>query len=244
MIDKPTLDVVVPVYNEEKDLPKNIPVLHNFLKKNLADFSWQIIIADNASTDKSLNIAKNLAKKYFQVKVLHLDKKGRGRVLKKAWKESQADFVSYMDVDLSARLEYFPKLIQALDSGYDLAIGSRLASRAGVKERTIIRELMSRVYNLLIKLLFWVSFADAQCGFKALTKEIVEKVLPHVEDNAWFFDTELLILAEKSGFRIAEIPIEWADNPASTVKVFKTAWEDIKGLIRLRLSMPWRRIKK
>lgn len=234
--------MVVPVYNEEVDLPKNIPSLKKFLEENLKDFDWEIVIANNASVDRTPQIADQLSQ---DPRILHLklSKKGRGRALRSAWSQAKTNYVSYMDVDLSSDLRYFLKLIKALENGADVAIGSRFASGAKVYGRTLTREIISRSYNLMIKAMFWVRFKDAQCGFKALTKEAADLLLPNIVDNEWFFDTELLVVAEKSGLKVREVPIVWRDDPASTVKVAKTAWGDIKGLIRLFFIRPWRKIK-
>lgn len=239
------IDVVIPVYNEEKDLEKNTTYLYRFLDKNFFEFDWQIVIADNASIDNTLNLGKKLAQKFPKINVLHLDKKGRGRALKKAWSQSRADIVSYMDLDLSSDLHFFPKLIKYLTNGEaDIAIGSRLKKSAQVTGRPLLREITSRSYNLIIKLMFFVHFQDAQCGLKALTREATQKILPLVKNNQWFFDTEILIIGEKAGFKIFELPIKWKDDPTSTVKVLKTAGEDIKGLVRLFFTRPWRKLKK
>lgn len=232
-----SVDVVIPVYNEEKDLPRSVAVLWDFLNEHLP-YQWQIVIADNGSTDKTLTVAQALSQQYPGVAYVHLDQKGRGRALRKAWLESKADVVSYMDVDLSTKLDAFPKLIKALDEGYGVAIGSRLMQGSKV-DRSLKREITSQGYNLLIKTMFWPSFSDAQCGFKAVRRDVVQDVVPFTKDNAWFFDTELLLLAQRKGYRIKEVPVEWVEDLGSTVKIAKTAWEDIKGLLRLRFRPPF-----
>jgi len=234
--DKIRVDVVVPVYNEEGDLERSITVLRQFLLDNV-DYDWRIVIADNASQDRTLEIAKELAERYpDQVTWIHLDQKGRGRALRKAWTESDADIVSYMDVDLSTDLSAFPLLIDSLiDSEYDVAIGSRLKKGAQVQRR-LKREIISRIYNLIIKLMFCNKFSDAQCGFKAVTRRVVRDIVPLIKDQAWFFDSELLLLAERMGYKIFEVPVKWTDDPDSRVNIASTAWEDIKGLFRVRFS--------
>ena len=227
-----TVDVVIPVYNEEEALPDSIATLRDYLSHNL-DRDWHIVIADNASTDKTWEIAQSLAREFDDVRAIHLDLKGRGRALRKAWLESDADIVSYMDVDLSTGLEAFPKLIQAIDNGSDIAIGSRLMRKSRV-ERCFKRELTSRGYNLLIKAMFFTGFSDAQCGFKAISSNAVRQLVPLIQNNEWFFDTELLILAAKNGYRIAEIPVRWIDDPGTTVNIRKSVIEDLKGLARIR----------
>jgi len=235
------VDVVIPVYNEERDLEKSITKLHQFLSDNV-DYNWRIVVADNASKDHTLEIAKQLAERYpGKVGLVHLDQKGRGRALRKAWTESDADVVSYMDVDLSTHLTAFAPLIDSLlGTEYDVAIGSRLAKGARVT-RGLKREFISRTYNLIIKLMFWHHFSDAQCGFKAATRRAVQDIVPLIQDQAWFFDSELLLLAERMGYKVSEVPVTWADDPDSRVKIASTAWEDIKGLFRLRFSDVGRR---
>jgi glycosyltransferase involved in cell wall biosynthesis len=227
-----TIDVVIPVYNEEHVLAQSVSTLRLFLEKNLPHHCT-IVIADNASTDRTWEIAQALSQEYPHVAALHLDEKGRGRALRRAWLESAADIVSYMDVDLSTELIAFPKLIQAIEDGYDIAIGSRLLRDSLVK-RSFKRELTSRSYNLIIKAMFRTKFSDAQCGFKALSSRAAREVVPLIKDQEWFFDTELLILAEKKRYRIREIPVAWIEDPDTRVAVAKTAFDDIKGLLRLR----------
>lgn len=238
------VSVVVPVYNEEKDLARNIPVLHKFLKDNFTNYAWEVVIADNGpSKDRTPQVAHDLVGKYKGVRYLSIPRPGRGRALKEAWLSSKRDIRCYMDVDLSSDLSYFRKLIEAIENGADIAIGSRLKKGAKVYGRTLTREVMSRGYNLLIRLLFFTGFCDAQCGFKAISGQVASRLLSVVEDKAWFFDSELLIIADRAGYRIEEIPIVWRDDPASTVKVAKTAWGDIKGLVRLWFTRPWTKLK-
>ena len=230
--------IVLPTYNEEKILEKNTLKILKFCQKNLKDYNWQILIADNGSTDQTSKIAEKLSKNYEKISFFHLPEKGRGGALKKAWSEYEADIYTYMDIDLATELNALPLLIEAIDKkGYDLAIGSRLKKESKV-ERSLKREITSRVYNFLLKILFKPSFSDAQCGFKAISKKVAQEILPKVKNNHWFFDTELLILAEKSGFKIKEIPVEWVEKRTagrkSTVKILATIWEDIKGMVELR----------
>ena len=229
-----TVDVVIPVHNEEKDLPRNVVILHDFLKEHLVN-PWRIVIADNGSTDNTLPISEMLAQKYSAVSFLHTPQKGRGLALRTAWLESNADIVSYMDVDLSTNLSDFPKLVQALEEGHDLAVGSRLAKGAKTK-RSLKRTIISRWYNLIIRGLFFTISADLQFGFKPLHRRGTHSLVNLVKNNNWFFDSELLLIAHKHHYRIKEIPVEWIEDPNSSVKIMRTAWEDIKGLLRLRLG--------
>ena len=233
-----TVDVVIPVYNEERDVARSVATLRQFLRDLSPDWSWRIVVADNASTDGTLAIAKELAERWpTEVGYVHLDQKGRGRALRRAWMESPADICCYMDVDLSTGLDALPALVAALRGGYDVAIGSRLLPESRVV-RGPKREFISRTYNLMIQLSHGARFRDAQCGFKGMTRRAIERLMPLAEDQAWFLDTELLLLAERKGYPIKEIPVTWTDDPDSRVKIAKTAWEDIKGLWRLKWHMP------
>jgi glycosyltransferase involved in cell wall biosynthesis len=228
----PTLEVVVPVYNEQASLERSIRTLHDYLAAEIG-VPWQITIADNASTDATLELATFLTYDLDRVSVLHLDEKGRGRALKQTWLASNARVVAYVDVDLSTDLRGLPPLIAPLLSGHsDIAIGTRLAASARVT-RGGRREFISRSYNLLLRRLMGAQFSDAQCGFKAMRTDVAAKLLPLVEDTGWFFDTELLILAERSGMRIHEVPVDWVDDPDSRVDLVATARADLAGMWRV-----------
>ena len=241
MLKKLSVEIVIPVYNEEKELKENILKLYKFLKEFLKGFSWQITIADNASTDKTAKIGRNLSQQHQEISFIRLSQKGRGRAVKKAWQKSKSEILSYMDIDLSTDLKHFPALIKSLVSDFDIAVGSRLLPKSKVYNRTLKREVISHLYNLLIKVLFGTCFSDAQCGFKAITKKTAGELLPFVKNNEWFMDSELLIIAEKSGYKIYEEPVAWRDNPGSTVRVLPTAIGDLKGIWRLFWTRPWRK---
>jgi glycosyltransferase involved in cell wall biosynthesis len=237
-----TVDVVVPVYNEEHSLPKSIPVLREFLESPRFPYEWRIVIADNASIDNTPAVGKELADKSGgSVEYVRIERKGRGFALKQTWGASPMDIVSYMDVDLSTGLEAFPALIRAIaEEGYHVATGSRLAAESRIT-RSLKRRVLTRGYNTLIKAAFFTRFSDAQCGFKAVSREAAQRILPLVEDNNWFFDTELLILAEKMGYQVKDIPVEWVEDTDTRVKIGATVMEDVRGLLRLRTGRPWRR---
>lgn len=239
---KPSVNIVIPVYNEEVELAVSVHKLVDFLRLHLENFSWHITIADNASTDGTLAVAKSLARILKGVSFVHLPQKGRGRAVSKVWRENTADIQVYMDVDLSTDLKHLPPLVRSLTQGFDIAIGTRNSSDSRVWGRSLLRTITSKTYIFLIKVFFWIHFTDAQCGFKAVTRRVIDEVLPKVMDNEWFFDTELLILSEKLGYRIYEEPVTWIDNPGSTVRVLKTAQGDLEGLWRLFLTKPWRNI--
>ena len=231
-----TIDLVIPVLNEEHSLPRCIDTLADFLPRSVPH-PCRIVVADNGSTDGTLAVAEEYARQRpGAVGAVHLDQRGRGRALKRAWLESGADVVAYMDVDLSTDLAAFPALVSAIvDDGCDVAWGSRL-SRESQTERSLKRETISRAYNVIIRGMMGTRFRDAQCGFKAMSGEAARIILPHVEDNGWFFDTELLVIAVKRGFRWREIPVAWQEDPDTRVKVVKTALDDLRGLARLRFG--------
>ncbi|MEY9962965.1 putative flippase GtrA [Streptacidiphilus sp. MAP12-16] len=226
------VEIVVPVYNEEHVLAQSVRRLHAYLVENFP-YRFQITIADNASTDTTWQVADALAAELPDVRVVHLDQKGRGRALRHVWGTSDADVVSYMDVDLSTGLDAFLPLVAPLLSGHsDLAIGSRL-HRGSAVVRGPKREFISRTYNLMLRTTLAAKFSDAQCGFKAGRTDVVKALLDSVEDQTWFFDTELLLLAERSGLRIHEVPVDWVDDPDSRVDIVRTVKDDLKGMWRV-----------
>lgn len=245
IMKKHSVEIVIPVYNEEKEIEENISKLADYCAKNLSHYDWHITIADNASDDNTPVISATLAKKNPRISHFRLEQKGRGRAVKQVWSQSKRDFCAYMDLDLSTDLRHLPKLLAALEKGYDIAIGSRLAKGAKVEGRTWIRELTSRALNFaFIQMFFHTKFTDAQCGFKAVTREVVDRLIPYIHDNGWFFDGELLIVGEKSGYKIYEEPVHWVDNPGSTVQLISTIQGDIAVMIRLMKNRPWEKLRK
>jgi glycosyltransferase involved in cell wall biosynthesis len=228
------VDAVVPVYNEQQTLTASIGRLHCHLTSNLP-YDWRIVIADNASTDLTPAIAESLCEQHDRVSVIRLDRKGRGLALRTAWTSSQADVVSYMDVDLSTDLDAYYPLVRAIaEEGYHVAIGSRLAHESEVVGRRPLREVTSRAYNTITRVAFRTAVRDAQCGFKAISREAADCLLPSVADNQWFFDTELLIRAERRGYEIKQVPVHWVDDPHSQVRIVRTAIQDLRGIWRLK----------
>ncbi|MGK2870435.1 MAG: glycosyltransferase [Mycobacterium sp.] len=228
----PVVDIVVPVFNEQAALASSVRRLHRHLQESFT-FTVRITIADNASTDDTPRIAAELADELTDVRAVRLDQKGRGRALHQVWTESDAPVLAYMDVDLSTDLAALAPLIASLISGHsDLAIGTRL-NRSSRVVRGAKREFISRCYNLILKSTLRAGFSDAQCGFKAIRADVARELLPYVSDTGWFFDTELLVLAERSGLRIHEVPVDWVDDPDSRVDIVATAKADLMGIGRL-----------
>lgn len=233
----PMVEIVVPVYNEAGVLESSIRRLHEFLMNSMP-FRWRVLIADNASTDGTWKIATRLCTELGGVHAMRLEKKGRGRALRAAWSTSDADVVCYMDVDLSTDLRALLPLTAGIVSGHsDVAIGTRLAPGAKVA-RSRKRELISRTYNGLLHLVLRARFSDAQCGFKAIRTETASGLLPEIKDDCWFFDTELLITAQRGGLRIHEVAVDWVEDADSRVDLIATVLEDLRGMARLLLQSP------
>jgi putative flippase GtrA len=229
---RPILDVTIPVYNEQTDLAPAVQRLHAHLSQSFP-YQFVITIADNASTDATPEVATQLASEYPNVRHVRLEQKGRGRALNQVWLASEADVLAYMDVDMSTDLNALLPLVAPLISGHsDVAIGSRLSRHSRVIRGTK-REVISRCYNLLLRSTLLARFSDAQCGFKAIRSDVSKQLLPLVQDTGWFFDTELLVLAERSGLRIHEVPVDWVDDPDSRVDIVSTAIADLKGVARV-----------
>ena len=228
----PVVDIVLPVYNEAAELESSVRRLHSYLTTAFP-LTWQITIVDNASTDRTAAIAARVSDELLGVHWRHLDRKGRGHALREAWTESTSTVVAYMDIDLSTDLDALLPMVAPLASGHsEIAIGSRLAPGASVA-RGPKREFISRSYNLMLRAMFATQIRDMQCGFKAVRADIARELLPAIEDDEWFFDTELLLLAERNGLRIHEVPVDWIDDPGSTVNIAKTATADLRGALRL-----------
>ena len=230
--EPPVLDLVVPVHDEERTLEASVQRLLTYLARS-SPFPYRITIADNASGDTTPAVAARLAAEHAEVRSVRLDQKGRGRALRAVWAASDAEVLVYMDVDLSTDLAALLPLVAPLLSGHsDIAIGTRLARGAHVVRGTK-RELISRAYNVILRTALGAGFTDAQCGFKAIRRDVAMELLPDVEDTGWFFDTELLVLAERRGYRIHEVPVDWVDDPDSRVDIVATATADLRGVARL-----------
>lgn len=228
---------VIPVFNEEAELGSSVMILMDRLRElslHARSFTWEIVIADNASSDKTWDLARILASKFpFTVRTVRIPQKGRGRALKVAWLQSRGRVRAYMDVDLSTDIRQIPELVgPILDGRVDISFGSRLMPASQV-ERCARRELISRTYNRMLQTYLGVQFRDAQCGFKALSAEAAELLLPLVQDDEWFFDTELLYLAERLGIATNEFPVRWREDPGSTVHIAETVKKDLAGMKRL-----------
>jgi len=226
------VDIVIPVFNEARILAGTIDALVTFLSHS-CPYEWRVLIADNASTDETPAVVRGLERRQDRVRGMRIESKGRGVALKTAWTASDAAWHVYMDADLSTGLDALGPLLQRLAEGYDIAVGSRHIPCA-VLRRSFRREVLSRVYNLLLRALFQTSLSDAQCGFKAVTHRVVTELVPQIQNNNWFFDTELLLMAERAGYRIAEVPVRWVEDRDSRVHIPHTVFEYLNELWRLK----------
>lgn len=242
MRDTLRVDIAIPVYNEERVLASTVHRLTAFLDRELPHH-WRIVIANNRSTDRTREIGESLSAADARVSVLNLPKKGRGVAVREAWNQSDADIVSFMDVDLSTDLRYFPLLVESVRQVYDMGVASRLLPASRVV-RSFKREHLSRAYNRLIRLLFGTRFSDTQCGFKAMRRDVARVLLPHVRSDGWFFDAELLILAERNGFRVFELPVEWIDDLDSRVVLGSSARELFWEILRMKARRLPRDLRK
>lgn len=234
----PTVDVMIPVLNEAHVLEKSVRTVQEFCTASLP-YRWRVVVVDNGSTDGTQEVAGRLKEQFpAEVDFYHFSERGRGRALRHAWTRSTADVCCYMDVDLSTELAALPKIVDAiLNGGCDVSTGSRLQKGKSKTTRSRKRQIVSRCYNILVRRVLWIHFSDAQCGFKAVSRRAIERIVPQIKDQTWFFDTELLVLAEKQGYRIGDIPVRWIEDDDSRVEIAKTAWDDIKGVIRLRILL-------
>lgn len=234
------LFIVLPTYNEAQVLAKNVRAVHAFCADTLSNYVWEICIADNGSHDATPTIAATLSRELPRVTYFHIDGAGRGAALRRAWIESSADILCYMDADLATDLHALPLLIAAIRDGADIAVGSRFMQGASV-QRSWSREWMSRTYNWITRHLLHLRIRDAQCGFKAISKKTAQELLPLIHNNQWFFDTELLVLGERRGMKIVEVPVTWVEvrdrKRKSTVRIFRTIINYCREIWRLRRSV-------
>ncbi len=236
---KPSVEIVIPVLNEEEVLEENIIRLNTFLVKNCS-IPWQITIFSNGSTDGTVEIGTRLSKRFSRVKFMHIPERGKAKTYKIAWPISKASIVGFMDADMSTEFEAIPKCLDVIiNEKADIAIGDRHSSEAMI-ERSLKREILSRGYNTLLRSLFpRTLIVDAHCGFKFLKKSVAVSLLPHIRDDCWFFDTELLMLAEQTGYRIEQVPVLWVERKASKVKIMRVVTDYVFNLVKLRLLI-WR----
>ncbi|MCA9374823.1 glycosyltransferase [Candidatus Dojkabacteria bacterium] len=240
-MNKPTVDILIPTYNESEQIIESINTLLRFCEKKLQNYDYKIIVGDNASTDDTYNLVRESFANNSLVSAEHIEEKGRGRAIMKIWGDSKADICAYMDADLSTDLKHLPQLLDSISvDKNDIAIGSRHLNDSDVK-RGFKRRFVGYVHVVLMKVILGVSFSDTYCGFKAASRSAIDTVFPSiypnnwpVNGNAWFWDTEFLVLAQRKGLKISEIPVKWIDDPTTTAKLLRDAIESLSGMWRLR----------
>lgn len=229
------VDVVVPVYNEARILAGSVRTIVEYLTQG-CPCNWRVVIADNGSTDETPGVMRDLARHDARIRALRIEARGRGIALKRAWAASDAAIHVYMDADLSSGLHALAPLLDRITEGYDIAVGSRHAPDA-VLTRGLKRDVLSRAYNLFLRSLFRTALTDVQCGFKAVSHRVVTDLVPLVQSDGWFFDSELLLLAERAGYRIAEVPVQWVEGRDSRVRILPTVTEYLAEAWRLRRTL-------
>lgn len=231
------LIIVIPAYNEEEILEKNMLKLYFFMKEKIKDYDWKIVISDNNSKDKTLNIAKKLSKKNKEIDFVHLEESPKSNSIKKAWLSKEADVYMYMDADLSTDIKHIPQLINGIEQGNDIVIGSR-TSKESKTSRHFNRHIVSLILILILKILFAMKINDFQCGFKAINKKVRDSILPKMKAlEVGFMDAEMLIVANKKGYKIKEIPVSWKDDRKSHAPVFKGIIDALKNIIRIKIDL-------
>lgn len=239
MDQKKRLLITIPCYNEELVLEKTTFSILEYAKQNLSKYDWQIHIIDNNSKDTTWQVAQGLVKKYTGIVTAHqIPSPGRGVALREGWSQIKGfDIYSYMDADLATDLKDFQFLVSKVDEGYDVVVGSRYLPHSDV-QRTFRRKLFSKIYNILLKAVLKVDFQDAQCGFKAFSKQVVASLIPQTEDSGWFWDAELMILASRKGYKVLEVPVSWREVRdelrVSKVSVWSEVVRNLKKIYMMR----------
>jgi len=229
--------ILIPAYNEEEVLEKNMLRLYNFLKENIKNYDWKILISDNNSIDNTLNIVKKLSNKYKEISFVHLDKRPMSYSIKKNWLAEEADIYMHMDADLSTDISHIPELIRGIEQGYDLVIGSR-TSKKSKTSRSLQRSFMSLILISLIKFVFSIKLSDFQCGFKAINKDVRDNIIPKMKAvNVGFMGTEMLVVAHKKAYKIKEIPVVWEDNRISKSPIIGGIIDALKNIIKIKLDL-------
>ena len=235
MADNPFIDITIPLYNEEKRIEASVRKLIRFLRESAFPYRYELTLANNASTDGSRRIIESLAKEFAQIKVINLEKKGKGLAVRTAWSKSGADILVFMDADMSSDLEFLRPLVDGVISGKcDLAIGNRLGPSSRVYSRRVARKIVSRAYNIAARIFAGTRVADHQCGFKAMRRESFLKILPFAEEDGYLFDTEWIALSSRQGLKVCPVDIIWYDDLDSKVMLIDDSLKVFKSLLKLR----------
>ena len=234
---KITVDIVVPVYNEQETLATQIKKLHNYVEQ-IEKINCSIIIANNGSQDETASIAIELTKIYSNVRYSFTSQPGPGKILKQCWSQSDADIVGYMDLDLSTSLHHFSEAVELLsDDSCDVVNGSRLLPESQVIGRRAMRTVSSIVFNKVLKTVFQTKISDGMCGFKFFRRDVINEIkLSEIEHDGWFASASFLLVAEAQKFRIREIPVVWQDDARSKVKIIKLSLEYLRNIVSLKRS--------
>lgn len=241
-MNKPKLLITIPCYNEEIVIEKTTFQLIDYANEHLKDYDWKLLILDNNSKDKTWQIAQSIRDKNPDLIILdQVRTPGRGAALRESWgRHLDFDIYSYMDADLATDIKDLAFLISRVKDGSDFVAGSRYIPYSNVK-RSFVRKFLSLIYNILLRLVLHVSFKDAQCGFKAFSKKLVKDLIPKTTDNGWFWDTELMIIASRFGYKVEEVPVTWREVRdelrRSTVSVWSEIWRNLKNIWVMRKKL-------
>lgn len=225
--------IIIPVHNEAKTLETQVGKVINWNKENLKNYDWIFALVDNASTDAT-KLGKQLEKKFENFRYYRLNQKGRGFALKWAWIKLNFDYCIYMDIDLATDLKHIGEVLKGLETESDLVVGSRWLKDSQVENRNWLRTLMSFGYKTIVQTLTGSKISDFQCGFKGFTSKLI-KIIPTLQDNEWFLDTELVLVAQRAEYKVKDIPIYWKDDPVSKVHVIKDSWKMFWKLMKWKL---------
>ncbi len=213
--EKTLFSLILPAYNEEKNLENAVRAAG----KELEGADYEIIIAEDGSSDRTPEIAERLSKKFARVLWLHSDKKlGRGRALCNAFSQARGKFVAYMDVDLATNPGHLKQMLEELEKGTEVVVGSRYLHESNSK-RAPIRLVLSKGFNSIVKIMLGSEISDHQCGFKGFRKSAALELCSLARDSHWFWDTEVLVLAQRKGMKIVELPVEWHEDRKGETKI-------------------------
>ncbi|MFA5048005.1 MAG: glycosyltransferase [Patescibacteria group bacterium] len=229
--------VVLPVYNEEIILAENTKRTAEFMRASFPTKNFKIVIADNNSSDRTGEIGRKLAEELPEVEYFFLNRQGKGLAWRQAFQKYQVDIYIVMDSDLAVELEAVKRLVETINDGYDLVVGSRFLKQSKLV-RSVWRDFVSRTYRFLARKILRTKVSDFQCGFKAINNQVRDRVLPLTKDDGFFLDTEIIVWAEKLGFKVKEIPVDWSEfrntKRKSTVKVWETTVRYLSQIKQLR----------
>jgi len=230
--------VVLPARNEELIIRDNVLRLYEYMQGAFPNDDWKIVVSDNNSSDRTAEIVKELAEKHARIEYLLVTVVGKGAAVKNAWEKYSSDVYMFMDSDLATDIHGIPMLVEPLRlETSDIACGSRFLRESAV-ERSLIRRVTSFGYRLVVKLLLSIKVRDLPCGFKAINEKAKKALLSKIESDGWFFDSELIILGEKLGLRVQEIPVRWREpietGRKSKVKIISLSIEYVKEVVKIR----------